>query len=214
MSKILAFGDSITYGKWDSLGGWAERLRTYVDKKYNRGANIENKQVYNLGIPGEVSVRMAERFEVELDMRITKSEIDPENIIIIAIGANDANPVNWMTQKQTSENNFKQALVSMIGNARKLKTQIFLVGLAPLNVSQLYEFVPDWTDKFDQSDIQKFDQFVKDVAESESVEYIEMFEYLMKHGIESKMVDGIHPNDEGHELMFKRIVSKIGVYHR
>lgn len=38
MAKILVFGDSIAYGKWDSDGGWVARLRKYVD--VNLGALI------------------------------------------------------------------------------------------------------------------------------------------------------------------------------
>ncbi|MBP9816303.1 SGNH/GDSL hydrolase family protein, partial [Candidatus Woesebacteria bacterium] len=68
MDKILVFGDSIAYGKWDSKGGWVARLRNYIDTTYN--LNKEgNVQVYNLGIPGEVVPRLAERFSSELTMR-------------------------------------------------------------------------------------------------------------------------------------------------
>ena len=65
MDKILVFGDSIAYGKWDNHGGWVARLREYVDKKFNIGKG-GNVQVYNLGIPGEVAVRMVDRVKQEL----------------------------------------------------------------------------------------------------------------------------------------------------
>ena len=32
MDKILIFGDSICYGKWDKEGGWVTRLRKYIDQ--------------------------------------------------------------------------------------------------------------------------------------------------------------------------------------
>lgn len=48
MGKIIVFGDSIAYGKWDHEGGWVCRLRKYVDNMYNIGKN-GNLQVYNMG---------------------------------------------------------------------------------------------------------------------------------------------------------------------
>jgi lysophospholipase L1-like esterase len=31
--RLLIFGDSITYGAWDIEGGWAARLRKFLDGK-------------------------------------------------------------------------------------------------------------------------------------------------------------------------------------
>ncbi len=31
--KILIFGDSIAHGVWDREGGWAQRLRRFLDEK-------------------------------------------------------------------------------------------------------------------------------------------------------------------------------------
>ena len=48
--NILVFGDSIAYGKWDEQGGWVQRLRKYIDKKYNLIDEPKSWLVYNLGI--------------------------------------------------------------------------------------------------------------------------------------------------------------------
>lgn len=46
--RILIFGDSITYGAWDSEGGWADRLKRWAHQHYL--ANGTKLQVINLGI--------------------------------------------------------------------------------------------------------------------------------------------------------------------
>src|SRR3972149_6113032 len=103
LDKIFVFGDSISYGKWDVEGGWVARVRRYIDEKYNI-KDRANLQVCNLGIPGEVAVRMVDRVEEELAFR----HVDPEDdiLVIFAIGINDSCPNNWMTEKQTSEKDF------------------------------------------------------------------------------------------------------------
>ena len=122
------FGDSIVYGKWDSRGGWVARLREYVDEKYNPAGNV---QVYNLGIPGEVAVRMVSRVKQGLEFRVT----DPEDevLVIFAVGVNDSCPNNWMTKVQTPENDFKAALGTVIGMAKDKGCKVLVVGLAPVN---------------------------------------------------------------------------------
>lgn len=76
--NICIFGDSITYGAYDPInGGWATLLRNHVEKKYN------DTDTYSLGICGDTSSGLIERFPLETKAR------SPE-IIIFAIGTNDS----------------------------------------------------------------------------------------------------------------------------
>ena len=71
MAKILIFGDSIIWGAFDTEGGWATRLKKYFDE--NRKEDF-NYQVYNLGVSGDTTEDLLDRFEFETKQRINEEE--------------------------------------------------------------------------------------------------------------------------------------------
>ena len=83
MTHVLIFGDSITYGAWDREGGWAKRLRSFLDEKQLSDSNIFYT-TYNLGISGENTDDLLKRIDSEIKPRLDESE---ETVIIFAIGA-------------------------------------------------------------------------------------------------------------------------------
>ena len=197
LDKILIFGDSIAYGKWDKKGGWVARLRRYIDIKYNLSGK-NNLQVYNLGIPGEVAPRLAERFKFELEKRV----IDPSDkvLVIIAVGVNDSNPNNWLSKKQTPENTFKKSLTEMIDIAKDHKYEVFLIGLLPADEEKTNGY-------FNNEFIKKYDSFIKDVSEISRVSHLSLFQDFNNENYLSTLVDGIHPNSEGHKMLSEKIIT-------
>ena len=84
MKSIIAFGDSITFGRFDkSRGGWVSRL-----KKYYEDQDIYHA-VYNLGIPGDNSKGLLRRIDIECSSRAIYFWESDEHLILIAIGIND-----------------------------------------------------------------------------------------------------------------------------
>ena len=86
MAQILIFGDSITWGAWDEEGGWAQRFKKEIDKKAITANFTSYHSVYNLGISGDNTNDLLERFESETQRRLDEGE---EAIILFAIGIND-----------------------------------------------------------------------------------------------------------------------------
>ena len=195
MDKILVFGDSIVYGKWDPQGGWVNRLRKYVDETFNLGKK-GNVQVYNLGIPGELAIRMKNRFEMELSQRI---DSDTKGLVIIAIGVNDSCPNNWMTNKQTDEAELKAALSEMVLIARKYSCKICFIGLMPVNPARAKKL------QFTDEAVKIYDGYISEVAEKESVQKIDLFDSFKAQGFSEKLVDSVHPDEEGHRLIFETV---------
>lgn len=55
MINCLCFGDSITYGEYDGVsGGWTDILKRYFHSRFIN-ENIEELNVFNLGIGGETT---------------------------------------------------------------------------------------------------------------------------------------------------------------
>ena len=112
MVNIMIFGDSIVFGGWDDeLGGWANRLKIFC-MKHN-----DEHNVFNLGIVGDRSEWLLERFKFEAEQRLSEEE----NIIIFAIGMNDS----YAIKPEKFEENIKK----LIKLSRKFTSRILFVGL-------------------------------------------------------------------------------------
>jgi lysophospholipase L1-like esterase len=123
---ISVFGTSTTYGAWDQEGGWVERL-----KKSIYGKRIEDSEyfcmMYNLGIDGNTSEDILERFESEIKRRIGREQGN-KIIIIFNFGVNDSAFIHsknelWVPQERFNENTEK-----IINLAKKYSPEVFLVG--------------------------------------------------------------------------------------
>lgn len=195
MDKIIVFGDSITYGKWDSEGGWVARLRKYIDEKYNIGKN-GNVQVYNLGIPGDVSTNLAKRFPSELQARIFEDNV----LVLVAIGTNDSCPDNWMTGKQTPEQDFKNALRKIRDYALQKKCSIAFLGVPPAHASASDQ------KRYSNEYVERYNRYVQEVSQESKSPFLSLFDVLQKMNFEKFLVDAVHPNNNGHDLIFKEVL--------
>ena len=88
MAKILIFGDSIAHGAWDTeKGGWVQRIKSFLDEETLSESENEHT-IYNLGVSGNNTEDLLERFEFETKQRL--KEDDEELMFIFAIGVNDS----------------------------------------------------------------------------------------------------------------------------
>jgi len=202
MAKILVFGDSIAYGKWDEGGGWVQRLRSHIDVKYNVTHN-KNIQVYNLSIPGEITTRLCTRIRGEMDMRIPLADTKDNNLVIIAVGINDTNAQNWISGKQTPLTDFKQNLNQLISLTSNKYSRCVVMGLTPIHE-------PTYEERFQgrlfNKVIQEYDVVISEVAAERNVPFVDMFEVLKSKGYEETLIDGIHPNSEGHKMISEFVI--------
>lgn len=119
MSTICVFGDSTTWGASDSeKGGWVERLKIYIGDNYN-------SEVYNLGISGDKTPDILERFESETRVRTEENE---EAILIFAVGINDSYFVRSKNAVMTPPDEFKENIKKIINLAKKFSSKIIFVG--------------------------------------------------------------------------------------
>ena len=180
MKTICVFGDSITWGAWDNeKRGWVNRLKLFLCKD-------NGVEVYNLGISGDKTEDVLERFGEEAKVR------EPTDIIF-AIGINDT----FHGSEELSGidiNKFKENLNELIRQAKKFTHRIVFIGLTRVNESEVEK-------SYKNELIQEYDKILKDVCDENSLLYIEMFTLLN----DSDLEDGLHPNAEGHKKIFKKV---------
>jgi acyl-CoA thioesterase I len=187
---IGVWGDSIVYGSCDSEGlGWVGRLRKQITPNKDRTA------VYNRGICGDTTADLLKRFTVEFE------SIKPE-VVVFGIGINDSGYRKELTNNLVSIEEVKTSLATLINKAKTSAQKVFVVGLTKVTESMVAPLPASSTEKsFSNSLIQTYDKALKEVAEASGTVFIDMFELLA----DEDLADGLHPNAQGYEKMYKAI---------
>ena len=191
--NILILGDSITWGAYDpEQGGWATRLRNYFEAKDN------DVDVYNLGISGDTTADLLNRIEVEAKSR------EP-NLIIFAIGINDAQFIHSTNGLRVSLDEFQQNLAKLLSIAKTFTNKVVFVGLTKVDESKTTP-IPWNTDKsYTNENIERLDSAIKKFCEDNKLKFIPMESVVGN----DDLIDGLHPNTKGHIKIFNRMKSEI-----
>jgi len=207
MAKIICvFGDSIAYGAWDEeKGGWVNRLRLFLDSNL-----ISNKFssawtfVYNLGIESNTSENLLERFENEAKERFWNKSgnknYKKDNILIFEIGKNDSIYKGAKDNAWVKIDQFEKNLNELIKKSKKFTNKIIFIGLANIDESKTI-FYNKPEENYCNENIEKYNLIVKKVCRENKVDFIETMNILNKEDLE----DGLHPNSQGHQKIFKKI---------
>ncbi|MDP2630727.1 MAG: SGNH/GDSL hydrolase family protein [Candidatus Uhrbacteria bacterium] len=183
--EIGIWGDSITYGAGDSEAlGWVGRLRKLLEKGDDVG-------VYNFGICGDTTDDLLKRFSVEADA------IKP-NIIVFAIGINDSKYPVGETENVIPLEKYEQNMQELLKLARNHTDKITIVGATKADET----LVRKSGARFVNEVILTYNNFLKELSESESLTYVDVFDVL---DIDTDLDDGLHPNAQGYEKLFGTI---------
>lgn len=191
--NICILGDSIVYGAWDEeKHGYVNRLRE--DLKENK--KVEN--VYALGIPGETTAGLLKRLDSELTPRTPDT-------IIIGIGINDTIYIKNKQQESINIKEFISNISKIIAIATTYTNNILMLGLT--NVIEERTTPILWNDNeiYFNDTIKKYDIALEDYCNMNKVQYLKLFDLLQQTDF---FDDGIHPNEKGHEKIYKAIKKK------
>ena len=122
-ARVLAFGDSLTYGYGAADQSYPKQLQTLI-----------GRSVVNAGIPGEVSSAGLERLSTLLE------RYHPE-LVILCHGGNDI-------LRRSSKEQLRSNLIAMIELSRESGAEVLLVGvpgfgLFGLNTVELYDEIAE-----------------------------------------------------------------------
>ncbi len=196
---FFIFGDSNTQGFWDSKGGWATRLKQYFDEWMAISPKFPKHgfyyMVYPLGITDDTTKKILERFEFEAGKRMAWGTT--EEIFIFQIGKNDTAFLNI----GESEKNIEE----IIKRAKRFSNRIFFLEVAPVN--ERFTRPVAWDKKcfYDNKKITRFNKMLNKVAIKNGAKVIHIFEAWRKIDYKKMLADGVHPNDKGHEYIFRKV---------
>ncbi|MFD6443408.1 GDSL-type esterase/lipase family protein, partial [Peribacillus sp. NPDC060186] len=196
---VMAFGDSLTYGKGDKDGeGYVEGL----EDELNNSDSEKKVLFWNYGIKGQETDGVIDQLE---DNRIN-TKLDKADTFIVYIGTNDLINSNGGNLKKISDQKIIDGKREYINHLHKIlsillkknkKADILVVGL----------YNPKKDDQRLEKHVHDYNQSVKEVVEEDKrmifIPTNDLFENKKKKEYFS---DKIHPNEKGYQLITNRIL--------
>jgi len=180
-------------------GGWADWLKSFYMERELKNPELDYS-VYNLGISGDTTEDLMERFEFETKQRLHKED---EIIFIFAIGINDSQFICSKNNFSVLTNKFQKNIEQLIKFSKKMSSKTVFVGLTPVDEKKTIP-IPWSTDKSYKNEyIKKYDNIIKSICQENNIHFIDMFSEFNKLNYKKLLEDGLHPNSEGHQKMFK-----------
>ena len=196
--NICIFGDSLTWGAWlKERVAWADLLRNSLEKEF-----VQKYSVYNLGIDGNTSRDLLNRFDVEANAR-------KPAIIIIAIGVNDSCYLKSVEQPLVEIEQFEKNLNALLVKAQNYTSQVILVGLVKGDDTLTIPFPGSTTGKcYEKSRVQAYDWVVSQLAKQKNLCFVQLSDKLD----DQDFIDGLHLNASGHKKIFQAVRQSINPY--
>lgn len=205
--RVLVFGASITQGFWDTEGGWVARLRRHYDQiQVKRPTTYDQPEIFNLGISGDTTKGVLERFKNETEARLWPGE---KFAFIFSVGTNNAVIENGINRSSPKE--YGADLEKLIAQAREFSKLIMFVGLPPCEESKTTPIPWDKTIHYTNERIVLIDKAMREICIRNDFIHVPVFELFQEKIAKNEdlLADGLHPNNEGHELIFQLVRPKL-----
>lgn len=198
MINCLCFGDSITYGEYDGVsGGWTDILKRYFHSRFIN-ENIEELNVFNLGIGGETTDGIVKRFSAEVAARTSPDQ----NLIFFAYGANDVALKEGYRMVESEK--FKTNLREVIGKAKEITPDLHIISILPVASAIDGITVPSGKQRSNQI-IEEYNQVLQEFAAQYGIAFINLYHSFFKEKDILLSDDGVHPNDKGYQFIAEHI---------
>ncbi|WP_372936209.1 SGNH/GDSL hydrolase family protein [Mariniphaga sediminis] len=203
---IVAFGNSITATRKTIDKVYAQRL---PEELLEHGITAE---VINSGIPGSHTGHITDNNLFKIKHALDRFELDVlaynPDIVIIGFGTNDA---HIDSNKRNGKSRiplgmYRKNMEYMINQLRDRGTQVILV--APNILGNRYE-------NFQNKRLLKYVRVVRNLADKYKLGLVDNYKLFVDYekrtgeSYEGLMLDGVHPNDLGHELIARELTKAI-----
>lgn len=196
-ARILVFGDSITYGAWDTAGGWVERVKAAMHLRTVESAGATKIQVLNMGVGGDSSTKLRARLKHDITSRHSASW---PFVFVFSFGANDERTKDGVVE--TTVEKFEENTKAIIELARQYSDRILFLGIIPLAKPVVVFKDQEYSDER----IWQYDKVLRRSAEKAGVRYVPLRPvFLEKDATSLYAYDDIHCNDNGHMLIAEAV---------
>ena len=197
--RIIIFWDSISEGYCDyEFGGWSNRLKIAYMKEY-----WYERMVMNYGISAYSSENLVNCYDSFFNA-VSRRETGKEKIstVIFAIGINDSAEIINTWKKKVDLKKFEENIQLLIEKTQREELIERVIFLWNINVDEsMINSFSDGEMYFYNSEIQKYNDTLKNLTENNNCEYVELFWLMNPEDLE----DGLHPNANGHKKIYEKM---------
>jgi len=191
--RVLVFGASITQGFWDTEGGWVQRLRNHYDSLQVKDFSQDQPTIFNLGVSGDSTEELLARFEHETRARVFRQ--DPLSFVF-SIGNNNAREEDG--QLYTTPEKYLVDIQQIVEQAREFSNKILFVGLPACDETRTVPVA--WRDiNYRNNNLWAIEEATRKFCQKESIPHVPIFEKFVDRP--ELLADGLHPNNDGHQLI-------------
>ena len=202
MTTVLVYGDSTVQGFWDTEGGWVQRLRRYLDAKFLNDPD-HYYPLFNLGVSGDTSKDLLERFQLETKNRLNEAQSKKEVILLLSVGTNDSMILNKSKKNQIAIGDFGNNLQKLISLAKKYSDKIIFVGDMPVDEDRVDPIPWHDTASYRNESVKAYQDRAERVCKEEGILFIDLYSRFIHANYKMLLEDGCHPNNAGHQKIFE-----------
>jgi lysophospholipase L1-like esterase len=202
---IVMFGDSTTAPR----PGAVEKVYSQRVAEALQGV-ASSLTIHNAGVGGGTTKDALARMDRDVLAHQPK-------FVVIQFGINDSAIDVWMnppaTAPRISLHAFEENLSKMIARTRAAGASPILMTANPLRwtpkLKELYGKPPYDVSRFDGFEIPtlvRYNEIVRKLARELRVPLVDIHKDFQQHDIDKLLLDGMHPNDAGHEVVAQSLV--------
>lgn len=209
MIQIFIFGSSFVYGVGAETAGWADLVkRHYHEKMYSQDGEGEKYEVYNFGLSGATIDFVAKTAPVILD----NYGRNGKRVIMLSLGGNNAKAENTPDNYVSTIEDFEKEMSTLLEKLKTYTSHVIAIGGGYLDENKTNPKHNPLTGgkSYMRNDRKKiFEHKVKELCESKGMKFIEIGISESEWKEKYLYVDGVHPNQAGHEFVAKKVIIEI-----
>lgn len=157
--------------------------------------------LYDLGISNDDTRGLLRRFDIETSAR-------QPDIIIFAIGINDASFLGSKDTPRIVLEMFRENMAGLIKKARAFTDKIICVGLTRVEEGKTMPLPYSPNQYYRNERIVAYDKEIEILCKKGNLSYVGVADIV----IMSDLDDGLHPNSAGHEKIFEAVKAALTKY--
>jgi lysophospholipase L1-like esterase len=211
MKQYFLLGASSVYGVGGENGGWAELLKQYIHHQlYGKGGSGEAAEVFNFGKSGATVEFVLDTFPEQIKHYGRSGEI----VSIVMIGGNNSKAIDAPNNYVSTVEEYIAQMTTLLALLKQHSAQVVVASNGYVDESKTNPKISPFTGRksyFTNARRAEFHAALKKLCEQMNVSYanvdIDQQTWQQKYLYE----DGLHPNNEGHELLFQSVRKALSI---
>ncbi|MEI7578500.1 MAG: GDSL-type esterase/lipase family protein [bacterium] len=209
ITQIFIVGSSNVYGVGAEQAGWADLLKQKLHKKmYSENGLGEKFEIYNLGKSGATIDFVKNEYPKQLHQYYRGGDL----ITIVSVGGNNSKAIGRPDNFVSTLEKYETEMIELLDQLKKLSTHVIVVGSGYFDESKTNPiFNPDigGNSYFQNSRKKKFEAKLRELAEQRGITFVEISVSEEEWKAKYLFRDGLHPNQQGHQLISDLVYSKL-----